>query len=185
MTEWWQNDRHLRINFFLQLQKHPHSSSFQSFLVIWECVECQGMKKYNVEITFKSHSSHFHLIPSSFYFQEWWWNDRMRGNEKIFLNQGKTLNSEIHLIPLSFLHSLSISYSSHDHSNHLRVIPSIWGSFLILMSFQLQSTSNSYPADTIQLASQKTLIRCCLLRGDSTWLNHSKIIPLSFQTHLK
>ena len=128
MTLEWSNDGRMtgvsQFNFFLPLQKHPHSTSFRHSFVIWKYLEWQGMNIHNWEISFKSHFSHSHFIPSSFVVQEWWWNDGMRWNEGIFLNQGKTLNSQIHLIPPSFRHSMSISYSSYDHCNHLRVIPS-------------------------------------------------------------
>ena len=65
-------------------------------------------------------------------------NDGMRRNEGRFLKQGQTLNSENHLIPLSFHHSMQLLYSSHGHSFHLKAIPAIWGSFLIPMSFQFE-----------------------------------------------
>ena len=79
---------------------------------------------HNWEISFNCHSSHFHIILCNFVIYEWWWNDGMRWNEGIYFNKGKTLNFKIHLIPTSFRHSKSISYSWHDHSFHLLVIPS-------------------------------------------------------------
>ena len=78
----------------------------------------------------------------------------MRRNEGRFLNQGQTLNSENHLIPLSFRHSMQLLYSSHGHSFHLKAIPAIWGSFLIQLSFQLEVDLKSSHADAIQLSPQ-------------------------------
>ena len=151
MIEWWQNERYLRIQFFLPLQKHPHSSSFCHSFVISESLEWQGMK-----ITMERyHSSVILLISNSF---QSVWNDGMRGNEGIFLNKGKTLNSEIHLIPQSFRHSNVI---------------------------QVEVNFKFIPCRRYTACVQKTLIGCCLLRGDSTRLNHSEVISLSFQTHLE
>ena len=79
---------------------------------------------HNWEISFNCHSSHFHIILCNFVIYEWWWNDGMRWNEGILFNKDKTLNFKIHLIPTSFRHSKSISYSWHHHSFHLLVIPS-------------------------------------------------------------
>ena len=76
-------------------------------------------------------------------------NDGMRRNEGRFLNQGQTLNSENHLIPLSFRHSMSLLCSSHGHSIHLRTIPVIWGSFLIPMSFQFKVNEKIHPLSTL------------------------------------
>ena len=92
-------------------------------------------------ISFKSHSSHFYFIQSvsqSFNQSCHSRNDGMRRNEGRFLKQGQTLNSENLLIPLSFCHSISLLYSSHGHSFHLKAIPAIWGSFLIGMSFRFE-----------------------------------------------
>ena len=68
-----------------------------------------------------SHS--FSLHSDQFYHSRMSQNDGMRVKWVIFLKQGETLHSEISLILPSFDHSLSISFSSYDHSFHLRIIP--------------------------------------------------------------
>ena len=85
--------------------------------------------------SFSLHSDQFHHSRMS-------QNDGMRVKWGRFLKQGETLNSEISLILPSFDHSLSISFSSCDHSIHLRIIPNsnlnkpaFLSLFLILVSF--------------------------------------------------
>ena len=123
-----------------------HSNIIPSFL------KCKGMKITMEGISFKSHSSHLYFIQSvsqSFNQSCHSRNDGMRRNEGRFLKQGQTLNSENHLIPLSFRHSMSLLCSSHGHSIHLRAIPVIWGSFLIPMSFQFKVNENIHPLSTL------------------------------------
>ena len=51
---------------------------------------------------------------------------------------------------------------------------------VILMSFQFEVNFKFIPRRRYIACVQKTLIGCCLLRGDSTRLNFSKVISLSF-----
>ena len=115
MTEWWGNDRHLRIHFFSPSPKTPPFHLIPSFHIIYIIFEWRRIK-----ITMgRYHSTVILVISTSF---QSFWNDRMRSNEGGFLNKGKTLNSEISRIRL---HSVIPSEYSLLH----RIIPFIWGSF--------------------------------------------------------
>ena len=117
LSEWDWNDQMIaewqvsqNSVFYLPLQNTtipPHSAIPRPF----ENVRMTRNENHNGEISFKSHSSHFHFIPISFVIQEWWWNDEMTVKWGIFLKQGKTLNSELCIIPPLFYHSISMSYS--------------------------------------------------------------------------
>ena len=124
MTEWWQNERHLRIQFFCSVPKSLSFLLIPSFLII---LECQGMKMKKGGTSFMRHSIHFHPIPTSFIIQEclrmtgWGWN------EGDFWSKAKPLI----LKSPSFCRHLIIPYQYP----FLHVtIPFIWGSFLILIS---------------------------------------------------
>ena len=78
MTEWWQNERHFRIQFFCSLPKSLSFLLIPSFLFI---LECQGMKMKRGGMSLLRHPIHFHFIPLSFIIQEclrmteWGWNE--------------------------------------------------------------------------------------------------------------
>ena len=88
---------------------------------------------------------------------EWSWMTGWQWNEGVFQNQGRTLNSEIVLIPRSVRHSIPKSYCSRYHSIHFGVIRS-YGCHP-----KMRSKSKTYHSDAIQLFCWKTLIGCCLL----------------------
>ena len=125
--EWW-NDTRMRgvpeFIFLVHFEKHHHSTSFCHSSVIWKHFRMPRNENNNGKISFYGHSTHFYFIPISFITQEWWWNDGMRVKWENFLDKGKTLKSETHLIPPSFRHSSWITYSSEIHSFHLTLIQS-------------------------------------------------------------
>ena len=120
MTEWWQDERRLRIHFFCSLPKSLSFLLIPSFPFHSRMPKNENEERRDVSPktshSFSLHSHQFHHSRMS-------QNDGMRVKWVIFLKQGKTLNSEIFLILPSFGHSSSISSSSHDHSIHLRIIP--------------------------------------------------------------
>ena len=144
----------------------------------------------------------FYSIRLHFVIQEWWWNDRMRGNEVIFLNQGKTLDSETHLIPQSFGHSifeeLNLFWMSLEWRkwllndliccclfrrdstilNHSEVISVILVHSISkdLILFWMSLEWKEWPLND--------LICCCLFRRDSTILNHSEVISVNLASFL-
>ena len=94
-----------KVYLYISVDNWMRSTSFCHSFIIWKYVRMPRNENNNAEISFYGHSIHFHFISISFVTQEWWWNDGMRVKWKIFLNQGKTLKSETHLIPPSFYHS--------------------------------------------------------------------------------
>ena len=128
MTKWPNDDRMRGISefsFFAHFQNHPHSSSFRHLDVI---LECQGMKMKKGGMSFMRHPIHFHSIPISFVIQEcvgmteWGWD------EGDFRTKAKPL---ILKSPSSCHHSV-IPY---QYPLLRMIIPFIWGSFPIRISF--------------------------------------------------
>ena len=125
----WPNDGRMRgiseFSFFAHFQNHPHSSSFRHLDVI---LECQGMKMKKGGMSFIRHPIHFHSIPISFVIQEcvgmteWGWD------EGDFRTKAKP---SILKSPSSCHHSV-IPY---QYPLLRMIIPFIWGSFPIRISF--------------------------------------------------
>ena len=123
MTKWPNDDRMRGISefcFFCPLTKSP------SFLLIpsFGCHSRMPRNENEERRDFIHETFHsFSLHSDQFHHSRMSQNDGMRVKWGRFLKQGETLNSEISLILPSFDHSLSISFSSCDHSIHLRIIP--------------------------------------------------------------
>ena len=121
MIKWQPNERCLKIQFFCWPQQTTSFHLILSFQHHFTLLEMTRDDKFQWR---GHHLDDIPFIFSSFQafssFKNFW----MTVKWGIILNQGKTLNSKISFIPPSFHHSLSKSYSSYDHSNHLRVIQS-------------------------------------------------------------
>ena len=185
MTEWCRNDRHLRFQFFSPPPKTTSFLLIPSFQHHSAIPQMKRDENYNggdfIQESFQSFKLHSDQSCHSR-------NDGMRRNEGRFLNQGQTLNSENLLIPLSFRHSISLLYSSHGHSFHLKAIPAIWGSFLIPMSFEFEVDLKFIPCRRYTAFASKKFNpvlspyrrqhQIKSFRGHS---NPFKLIPISFK----
>ena len=142
IPEWWQNDRMMpewevsQNSIFLYTSKNAfiprHLVILSQFWMTWN-------ENNNGKISFRGHSIHFYSIPFTLVIPECCWNDGMRVKWRIFLKQGKTINSKIPIISPSFGHSQSKSYAS-------KVIPFIWG--------HSQIQFPNHPFDAIQLSTK-------------------------------
>ena len=135
---------------FSSPKKTPAFLLIPSFLCHFKMSRMTRNENNNGEISFQCHSTHFDFISS-------FKNDdgmtkwgEMKG---CFWTKAKPL-----ILKLTSFHSHSV----------------------ILMSFQFEVNFKFIPRRRYIACVQKTLIGCCLLRGDSTRLNFSKVISLSF-----
>ena len=102
--KWWNDNRMSalpKIKFFVLYQNNSHSSLFYHFWLFKNIMECNSQCKNFHSGLFKW----FLLILSPYISLKCSGNDWMRVEWGIFLKQGKTLNSQISSILLSFQHS--------------------------------------------------------------------------------
>ena len=106
------------------IEKRLHSASIRHSRIIWGGFEWRGMRISMERTSFKLHFVQSEVNADTPVTHEWSWMTGWQWNEGVFQNQGRTLNSEIVLIPRSVRHSIPKSYCSRYHSIHFGVIRS-------------------------------------------------------------